>query len=148
MKMIKANEHNDWDAKYEPGPPARLWLRLPYLPPSLNVWSRQHWSKRHKVVASLTRDLIFLLHSVDSWRERTIPCFSRATVQITYYFRDHRRRDPDNYGGKQILDSLRYAGILADDDAKSISLPQPEFRVDAKAPRTEIVLDGRQDKGE
>ena len=140
--MIKANENNDWDAKYETGPPARLWLRLPYLPPSLNVWSRQHWSKRQKEVANLTESLTFLLYSVDSWRAKNTPCFTRAVVQVTYYFRNNRRRDPDNYGGKQILDSLRYAGILADDDAKSISLPQPEFRVDAKAPRTEITILG------
>ena len=82
----------------------------------------------------MTESLKFL-----AYREK-VRMFTRAEVRIVYYFRDNRRRDPDNYSGKFLIDSLRHAGILADDDAKSISLPQPEFRVDSKAPRTEIEL--------
>ena len=132
--MRRATEHNDWDAKYEAGPPARLWIRLPYLPPSLNVWSRQHWSKRHREIRDLTEHMMFLAMC------KRVRMFRQAEVRVTYYFRDRRKRDPDNYTPKGILDALRHAGILADDDAESISLPQPEFRVDSKMPRTEIVI--------
>lgn len=46
----------------------------------------------------------------------------RAVVRIVYHFRDNRRRDPDNYSGKMLLDGLVRAGILADDSFSCIDL--------------------------
>ena len=45
-----------------------------------------------------------------------------AVVRITYHFPDKRRRDPDNYSGKMILDGLVRAGIIADDSFTAIDL--------------------------
>lgn len=45
-----------------------------------------------------------------------------AIVKITYYFKDKRRRDPDNYSGKMILDPLVKEGILEDDSFSHITL--------------------------
>ncbi|MBW2672148.1 MAG: RusA family crossover junction endodeoxyribonuclease [Deltaproteobacteria bacterium] len=69
-----------------------------------------------------------------------IPKIERAEVRLVYYFKDQRRRDPDNYAGKFILDGLRKAGIISDDNAGVLRLPQPEFRVDRQAPRTEVWI--------
>lgn len=41
-------------------------------------------------------------------------------VTLIYHFKDKRRRDPDNYSGKFILDGLVNAGILIDDSMSVI----------------------------
>lgn len=46
----------------------------------------------------------------------------RAVVTLLYHFKDNRRRDPDNYSGKFILDGLTKAGIIADDSFSVIDL--------------------------
>ena len=64
---------------------------------------------------------------------------SDVTVRITYYLPDRRRRDPDNYSGKMLLDGLVSARILRDDCFSCIRL---ELRgaCDPENPRTEIEL--------
>ena len=65
-----------------------------------------------------------------AWAEMIFYCcnpkprkpIQRAIVSITYYFKDHRRRDPDNYSGKMILDGLVKAGIIEDDSFRNIRL--------------------------
>lgn len=63
----------------------------------------------------------------------------KATVYITYYFKDRRRRDPDNYSGKMILDPLVREGILKDDSFSVIEL-RLSGAVDRDDPRTEILI--------
>jgi Holliday junction resolvase RusA-like endonuclease len=46
----------------------------------------------------------------------------KAVVEITYTFPDRRRRDPDNYSGKFLLDGLVAAGVIADDSFNNIEL--------------------------
>ncbi len=46
----------------------------------------------------------------------------QAVVTITYHFGDNRRRDPDNYSGKMILDGLTASGIIKDDSFQCIEL--------------------------
>lgn len=45
-----------------------------------------------------------------------------AAVKLVYHFSDNRRRDPDNYSGKMLLDGLVRAGIIADDSFTCIDL--------------------------
>lgn len=53
----------------------------------------------------------------------------KAAVRIKYLFADGRRRDPDNYSGKMILDGLRTAGIIEDDSFNNIILVlEAEFK--------------------
>ena len=63
----------------------------------------------------------------------------RARVIIDYYFKDKRRRDPDNFSGKMILDGLVRAGILEDDSFNNIELVL-KAEVDKEKPRTEITV--------
>lgn len=75
---------------------------------------------------------------------------ARATVNITYYFKDKRRRDPDNYSGKMLLDPLVKEGILKDDSFDVVTLVL-DGRVDKHNPRTEIEIrsiDNETDKQE
>ena len=65
--------------------------------------------------------------------------FERAIVTIAYYFPDNRRRDPDNYSGKLLLDGLTRGGLIADDSFSHIALTVTGA-VDKNDPHTEIVV--------
>lgn len=64
----------------------------------------------------------------------------RATVILCYHFRDSRRRDPDNYSGKMILDGMVHAGILKDDSFNCIDLVLRQGKANPKNPVTEIEV--------
>ncbi|MDR3599389.1 MAG: hypothetical protein P4L49_02720 [Desulfosporosinus sp.] len=123
-----------WDALVNPEPPLSIWICIPELPPSLNVWSRKHWRVRHALVEEMTNNLRLLAMAYK------IPRIEKAEVRLVYFFRDNRRRDPDNYAPKFLLDGLRKSGIIAEDNFKVLRLPQPEFKVDGKNPRTEVWI--------
>jgi len=65
-----------------------------------------------------------------------------AKVTATFYHRDARRRDPDNYMAmlKGVYDGMRDAGLLVDDDAKHLIRGEPTFAVDRRAPRVELIV--------
>jgi Holliday junction resolvase RusA-like endonuclease len=65
----------------------------------------------------------------------------KSRVTIIYYFKDKRRRDPDNYSGKFILDGLVQSGIIVDDSFSCIDL-KLIGNVDKENPRTEILIEG------
>ena len=67
--------------------------------------------------------------------------FEKALVNIKYYFKDKRRRDPDNYSGKMLLDPLVREGILTDDSFKVVTLILAAD-YDKNNPRTEIDIKG------
>ena len=69
----------------------------------------------------------------------------RAIVSITYYFKDKRRRDPDNYSGKMLLDPLVREGILIDDSFDVVTLVL-DGKVDRQNPRTEIDIRSVEDE--
>lgn len=76
-------------------------------------------------------------------RDRPPKPYEKAVIHITYYFPDNRRRDPDNYSGKMILDPLVREGIIADDSFKHIRLILSAY-VDKNRPRTEIEIEKEQ----
>ena len=66
----------------------------------------------------------------------------RAVVEIKYYFKIRRRRDPDNYSGKFILDGLVSAGIIQDDSFRCIDL-RLKADYDKRNLRTEVEVTER-----
>ena len=74
-----------------------------------------------------------------SKKEKPKKPLEKAIVNITYYFKDKRRRDPDNYSGKMLLDPLVREGILKDDSFKEIVLVL-SADYDKEKPRTEIYI--------
>jgi Holliday junction resolvase RusA-like endonuclease len=64
----------------------------------------------------------------------------KAIVTITYYFGDKRRRDPDNYSGKFLLDGLVRSGVIEDDSFNNIKLIL-KGKVDRDNPRTEAEIE-------
>lgn len=72
-------------------------------------------------------------------KERPEKPIERAAVYITYYFKDRRRRDPDNYSGKFLLDPLVREGILRDDSFSVVEL-HLAGAYDKVRPRTAIKI--------
>ncbi|MDO7787147.1 RusA family crossover junction endodeoxyribonuclease, partial [Desulforamulus aquiferis] len=120
-----------WDARTFAG---GLWLQIPEVPPSLNVWKNWHWAKQHRYKEELKADISKLAIAFK------LPKFRRATVLIKYYFGTNRRRDPaDNYAPKFLMDALVNAGILKDDNGDLVTV-QVAMEVDREKPRTEVFI--------
>ena len=90
---------------------------IPILPDSLNKYAgRQNvWEYRQKKQGWKQIVNIYC-------RPKPPKPFEKATVKLHYIFPDGRRRDPDNYAGKMVLDGLVAAGILKDDSFNCIEL--------------------------
>jgi Holliday junction resolvase RusA-like endonuclease len=83
----------------------------------------------------------WLIKGALSKAEKPKKPIEKAIVNITYYFKDKRRRDPDNYSGKMLLDPLVREGVLIDDSFSNITLVLAAGH-DKKEPRTEIEIEG------
>lgn len=92
---------------------------------NFNIY-RKEKEKWHWLIAAATKD-------------RPDSPYEKARVYITYFFPDKRRRDPDNYAGKMILDPLVRIGILRDDSFKNVELVL-RGSYDKNNPRTEIEI--------
>ena len=114
-----------------------LLLELDLPPKALTPNARPHFMTRANA-AKHYRD-----HAANSARivmgtDRLL--WTEATVQVTFYFRDRRRRDPDNLAAslKAAWDGLRDAGVLADDD-KLTHLPL-RVATDRDGPRVRVEM--------
>ena len=83
----------------------------------------------------------WLIKSAIGKAEKPKKPIEKAIVNITYYFKDKRRRDPDNYSGKMLLDPLVREGILVDDSFNNVTLVLAAGQ-DKYEPRTEIEIEG------
>lgn len=66
--------------------------------------------------------------------------FERAVVTLVYHFPNNRRRDPDNYSGKFILDALVREGVLLDDSFDCVVLHLEKGDVRKNNPCVEISV--------
>lgn len=108
---------------------------IPSIPPSNNQYIGRMNRWEYQQVKKEWADLIALY-----CRPRPKQAVGRAVVTLTYYFRDRRRRDPDNYSGKMVLDGLTKAGIIIDDSFDCIDL-RLSGRYDKDNPRLEIMIE-------
>lgn len=102
--------------------------------PSLNKWSRWHWSKKNKVKKEWVEEIGWLCKKYNE------PKLTDAFVEIIYYFDNKHRRDKDNYTPKFIMDSLTKAGIIADDNTDNVFLNW-KIKYDKENPRTVIRVE-------
>ena len=77
-------------------------------------------------------------------REKPQEPIARAVVHIRYFFKDRKRRDPDNFSGKMLLDPLGREGILIDDSFANVELVLSADS-DKMHPRTEITVIPQED---
>lgn len=77
-------------------------------------------------------------------RPKPPKALDKAKVTLHYFFKDNRRRDPDNYSGKFILDGLVRAGILQDDSFAVIDM---ELKADKDTDKKGYVIVTIEKKG-
>lgn len=109
-----------------------IQLVIDEIHPSLNAWSRWHWTK----VRRESERWKWLIRAAAS---RVKPCVRPVVVTVTYFFPTRRRHDFDNYAPKFILDGLKGC-LIPDDSSDVIEELRLRFRHDRKHPRTEITL--------
>ena len=111
-----------------------MTITLRGVPPSLNRFAgRKNVNAYRTEKDRWTRAVYYTARAA---KDRPAEPYQRAEVSIKYYFPDKRRRDPDNYCGKMLMDGLTKAGIIQDDDMAHITLTI-SGAVDRAAPRTE-----------
>jgi Holliday junction resolvase RusA-like endonuclease len=120
-----------WDARTIPG---GVVFIIPENMPSLNLWKNWHWAAQDRFKKRLTENFYLLALHLGC------PRYDRARVEVVHYHRTGNRRDADNYTPKAILDALRGAKVLVDDNAEVLVLPEPVFRVDKENWRTEVYV--------
>ena len=90
---------------------------IPYIPPSNNQYIGRTNFREYQAAKKQWALLI------KAYCRPTPPHpLERSRVTLLYHFRDRRRRDPDNYSGKMLLDGMTSAGILRDDSFRCIDL--------------------------
>jgi Holliday junction resolvase RusA-like endonuclease len=111
-------------------------IELPGVPPSQNEFAGRQNPEAYRKEKSTWTDAVM-------WKAKVFHLpkpFEKADVTLEYYFPDNRRRDPDNYCGKLLLDGLTRGGIIVDDSFDHINLRIAKGGVDPKRPRTTITV--------
>ena len=108
------------------------------IPPSLNKFAGRENTWEYRAEKARWKSIVCM---ASKWNKQPM---KKAVVTITYFFGDKRRRDPDNYAGKMILDGLTAAGVIEDDSFSNIRLVLAG-QIDKDSPRTEICVQEVQD---
>lgn len=115
-----------------------LKITLPGIPPSNNKYlgnSKSH--HLYRAEKAEWTDTIGWVIKAAGWRGKPL---KKAQVQLIYHFPDRRRRDPDNYSGKFILDGLKEFGVIVDDSFSNVQLVLTAGKVDRDNPNVEILV--------
>jgi crossover junction endodeoxyribonuclease RusA len=109
---------------------------IPAIPPSLNKFAgRENTWEYRKTKAEW-------IQLVDAYcRPRPEQPLDKAAVTLEYHFGDMRRRDADNYSGKQILDGLVKAKIIKDDCFDCIELRLRQGEIDRGSPHVVVEVE-------
>ena len=97
-----------------------LKYKIPLIPPSNNEYQGNGGMKKNMEYQREKRQWAGYVQMFCNPKPRQP--LKRARITLQYFFPDRRRRDPDNYSGKFILDGLVKAGIIADDNFFVIDL--------------------------
>lgn len=106
-------------------------------PPTLNQIKNMHWGTRRRLKELWQQEVA--VAAIKAGR----PKFERTKVQIVLFYDIKRKRDQDNLmgsAGKFLLDGLRYAGVIPEDDLETVVLPEIMVKIDRENPRVEIWL--------
>lgn len=110
---------------------------LPLPPRVVSPNGRAHWAAKARAVKAMRYRAAA---EVLAARGKDRAVWPAATVQVTYYHRDRRRRDGDNAlaSCKAFIDGIADAGLVADDVA--LTYPPVRFKVDKARPRVELEI--------
>ncbi|MGV8149679.1 MAG: RusA family crossover junction endodeoxyribonuclease [Alkaliphilus sp.] len=114
----------------------KILIVIPEIHPSLNEWARKWHYKKIAKEKKRWNEMVRLV----SLATRTKKPLTSVEIDITYFFKDKKRRDRDNYTPKFILDGIVHAGIIKDDDFETIKRQNIHSGFDSKNPRTEVTI--------
>lgn len=105
---------------------------LPLPDKRLSPNARCHWAEKARITKNTRRDSYWATFNAIAG---TPPKWKTATAQATFYFRDNRRRDKDNFAAslKSHADGMKDAGLILDDCG--LTWLPPIFAVDKENPR-------------
>lgn len=106
------------------------------IPPSNNKFQGTGNRFAYQNIKKYWAELIIYSSLIQIKNVRTL---ENAVVELHYFFKDKRRRDPDNYSGKFILDGLVKAKLIKDDSFDNIELVL-KGGYDKENPRLEIKI--------
>ena len=109
---------------------------VPVIPKSLNQYAGKNNAWAYRTDKAEWKQLVSVY-----CRPKPRRPIQKATVTLLYHFADCKRRDPDNYSGKMVLDGLTESKILMDDSFEHISLLIRQGAPDKKNPRLEIIIE-------
>ena len=112
-------------------------ITLKGVPPSLNRFAGRENTNEYRSAKKQWTDAVIWM--VKASKDKPEHPYRQAHVELMYYFPDNRRRDPDNYSGKLIMDGLTRAGVIADDSFQCIAL-SIGGDYDKQNPRTVITV--------
>jgi len=107
--------------------------------PSLNEWKNWHWTKVGREKVSWEKEIYYELKLAKA------PLFKFPKVKITYYFKDKRARDKDNYAPKFILDGIKKAKVIIDDSVLK-SICDWELLIGTGETKTVIEIEEKENK--
>lgn len=111
-------------------------LKIPEATPSLNRYSFAHWRKQHGDKKRWLKHII----EASLWRVPIAMQKRRVTIERV----SHRELDVDNlYGGlKPVIDGLKKAKLIIDDNSRSIELIAKQSKLPSGGtPHTIITLE-------
>lgn len=93
---------------------------LKMIPSSNNKYIGRHVKTNKDYISEKKK--IFALIYYSTLKTKPKKPFKKSILQLFYNFPDKKRRDPDNYSGKMIIDALVKSGIIEDDSFKNVLL--------------------------
>jgi crossover junction endodeoxyribonuclease RusA len=117
-----------------PAGPRSYTIALPAGLALLSLNDRGHWAARYRRSEALKKAAWALA------LQQRIPRLERVSVTVEYQPRDLRRRDGDNIAAsaKALIDGLRAAGVLPEDDSRHVT--EVTCRIGALYPKGRLVL--------
>lgn len=112
----------------------KIRYTIPVIPPSINKYIGRNNVYEYRREKAKWKSTVSIF-----CRPRPKEPIKKARMTIVFYFPDNRGRDYDNYL-KMLLDGLTGAGIIADDNFKTVPELVLSGTVDRKAPRIEIEI--------
>ena len=115
-----------------------MTFSIPWVPPTLNQYSRAHWTRQREWVRIAA---VYMIAALGNNRDKFRKSETRR-VRVT--IQQHRRRpvDHDNLTPKVLIDALVRLRVVEDDDAAHMEQVVKPAIVDRKAePFTDITLE-------
>jgi len=116
-------------------------ITMPLPHKNLSPNARVHWSTKHSHRKKQRHAASFVAYSSALSGAK----LERARVQATFYHKDRRNRDGDNYLAmlKGAFDGIADAGVVANDSG-FVHMPV-RFEIDKDNPRVEITIEPMED---